>query len=167
MPSENYGRPSVRGSTCPGITNEAKTRSKLFGLWGLSLAQNFEVDLAVLVILFWEPYLYLCLPEGADTHSKTPTKSWTKSGTKSGATSGTQGYQVLWKRILKAYQAIYFLMTEDPDTNHWNHSKQYTYFLRREDPEIIPGNRLAQYRGSWSHTRHDCMSGTLNYANLR
>ena len=68
------------------------------------------------------------LPGGAETHSKTPTKSWTTSGTKSGTKSGTQGYKFSGQRILKSYQAI--------------------YFLKIEDPEIIPGNILSQDRGS-------------------
>ncbi len=43
---------------------------------------------------------------------------------------------------MKSYQAIYFLITKDPDII------PDIYFLRIEDPEIIPGNILSQDRGS-------------------
>ena len=81
----------------------------------------------MLVILPGEPYLQT-MPTGAETHSKTPTKSGTKSRTQSGTKSGTQGYKFSGQRILKSYQAI--------------------YFLKIEDPETIPGNILTQDRGS-------------------
>jgi len=42
--------------------------------------------------------------------------------------TGTQGYKFSGQRILKSYQAI--------------------YFLKIEDPEIIPGNIPSQDRGS-------------------
>ena len=84
----------------------------------------------------------------------------------------------------EAYQAIYFLMTKDPESTPGNirsyvqgvrdHTRQYVYiciyFLVTKDTGTIPGNTLSYdegfrstpgiilsyANGSWNHTSNRC-----------
>ena len=144
----------------PGITKEIRSRQKISGHSDRVLAQNFDAVLTVIVIWAHGPYLTF-LSGGAETHSKTPIRKVQSLGQsqgqsrrecrrqsrelkdihsyKRGSWRHTKQYPFLSQRILKAYQAI--------------------YFLRLEDPEGIPGNILSQDRGSWNHTRQYTFSG--------
>ena len=90
--------------------------------------------------LSWRHHICKQMQGGVETHSKTPTRETQIQGLKyihcydKGSWNDTRQYTFLWQRILKLYQAISFLTTEDP--------------------EIIQGNILSYDRGSWDHTRH-------------
>ena len=124
----------------------------------LSLAHILR-QVSLLAILFWEPYLYAFCQEVRKhilTHPQSHGRSQgqnqgliqvhsrelknTLSYAESSSWKHTRQYTFLSQRILKAYKAIYFLMTEDP--------------------EIIPDNILCKDIGSWNHTRQYTFSGS-------
>ena len=139
--------------SCTCYLTEIKTRSKIFGLQGLSLPQTVDADLAVLVVLPGEPYLQK-MPGGTETHSKTPAKSWTMSETKAGAKLRPQGSKFSGQSTLEAYQAIYFRRIEDPEILPGNILSQDT------DAETLPGNILTFGSRLLNHTRQHTYFGS-------
>ncbi len=151
---DSPGWHSGQGSIIPGISKEIWSRQKISGHSDRIPAQNFDAVLAVIVIWAHGPYLKI-LSGGAETHSKTPISQGQSQGQKDihsyerGSWNHTRQYTFLSHRILKSYQAICFLITQDPEsqayTFWWQRipkSYQAIYFLKIQDTEIIQDNIL-------------------------